>query len=308
MHVRDAVRILVLLAADFALPVRADIQHLVCRTELARGVFYSLAKPSSRRLLQKRDKRDVSEFGIIRFAESTGITKREATKMNKAKLSLLIASLYLATCGEVFAAQIWVNNSPDALVKQLEIYPNDNAVPFPGNPLSPTEGLVNITFQNDVEYIGLALHPTAGSISPSFFPSVDGNYSLFTVYYCEAGSNPAVGQTCDGIALRSENAQLCAGFFQYNTLADRVFTIADIGCFTQVGVGTVTLPRLSRRDFLQKYTKEQLIDILNGVRPINPIGPVCLSCPPWEGYGKDMAVKLQKLPVRKFRIEVKEIK
>src|SRR3954468_15845390 len=256
MHVRDAVRILVLLAADFALPVRTDIHHLVCRTELACSVFYGLAKPSSRRLLQEGDKRGVSEFGIIRLAESAGITKREATNMNKVKLSLLTASLYLATYGEVFAAQVWVNNSPDALVKQLEIYPNDSAVPVPGNPLSPTEGLVNITFQNDVEYIGLALHPTAGSISPSFFSSVDGNYNLFTVYYCEAGSNPAIGQTCDGIALRTENAQLCAGFFQYNTLADRVFSIADIGCFTQLGVGTVTLPRLGKRDFLQKYTKD----------------------------------------------------
>jgi hypothetical protein len=91
-------------------------------------------------------------------------------------------------------------------------------------------------------------------------------------------------------------------------LAGRVLesTIADIGCFTRVGI--INPPKLSKRDLLQKYTKEQLIEILNGVKPINPLGPVCLSCPPWDGYEKDIALKLKELKVKKYRIEAKEIK
>jgi len=226
--------------------------------------------------------------------------------MKKVIVSLLAFLFLLISYGEVFAT-VWVNNTPGALVKRIETYENNNIIQI-DNPLFPVLGYVNITFQNDVVIPGLARHPTAGSISPSFLPLVENNYTSYAVYLCQAGSSPAIGETCDGIAMRSQNGQLCAGYFRYTTLVDRVATIADIGCFTMVELNRA--PHVAKKDFLQRYSKEQLIDIISGVRLINPIGPgpVCLSCPPWDGYEKDIDVKLQGLKVKKFKLEVREIR
>jgi len=222
--------------------------------------------------------------------------------MKKIAPSLLAFAFLHIAYGDSLAA-VWVNTTPGALVKQIEIYnSNTGPVGVGDNPLLPTEGYVNITFQNDVVYPGLPLHPTASSASPSFV-LVDNNYTLYTVYYCQPGSgSPVTNNICDGIALRVQNEQLCAGFFQYTTLVDRVVAIADIGCFTLSGI---TRP-LVKRDFFQKYTKEQLIDILTGVKP--PIGPICLTCPPWDGYAKDIDLKLKGLQIKKYKIEAKELK
>jgi hypothetical protein len=224
--------------------------------------------------------------------------------MPSPKQFFLALSFLLIGYDDAFAA-IWVNNTPGAWVKQIEIYESNNAI-LPDNPLLPTGGYANITFHNDVVYTGLALHPTAGSTNPSFFLLVENNYTLYTVYFCQSAGSPAIIETCDGIGLRLENGQLCAGLFQYTTLVDKVIAIADIGCFTLVGI---TRPaQRAKRDFLQRYTKEQLIDIIGGVKPINPVGPVCLTCPPWDGYKRDVDLKLRGLQVKKYKIEVREMR
>ena len=223
--------------------------------------------------------------------------------MEKTARSLLGFAFVLFTCGDALA-EVWVNNAPNALVKRIEIFTSSSVIVV-DNPLLPTQSYVNITFQNDVTYPGLPLHPTTGSVSPSFLFAVDNAYTAYTVYYCQSGGAP-VNETCDGIALRLQNGQLCAGFFQYSTLVERIATIADIGCFILVEI--VKPPRLISRDFLQKYTKDQLIEILTGAKPISPVGPVCLTCPPWNNYANDIDLKLKGLQIKKYKIEVKEIK
>ena len=109
-------------------------------------------------------------------------------------------------------AEVGVNNAPNALVKRIETFTSSSGIVV-DNPLLATQGYVNITFQNDVTYTGPPLHPTAGSVSPSFLLAVDNTYTAYTVYYCQSGGT-AVNETCDGIALRLQNGQLCAGFFQ----------------------------------------------------------------------------------------------
>jgi hypothetical protein len=215
---------------------------------------------------------------------------------------LLLFALVLVPFENLFA-QVWVNNTPGAFVKRVEIHAPSSGI-LPANPLFPVEGTVDLTFQNDVQYVGLTLRPTSGSQFPSFLQLVDPRYTSFTVYFCRGTGAVNISETCDGIAFRVDNGQLCAGYFQYNTLLNEVVTIADIGCFTLVEI--IAVPQINRKDVLQRFTKEQLLDIIMGRKPINPIGPVCTSCPPWETYEKDLTVKLKELKAKKYKIEVKE--
>lgn len=190
-------------------------------------------------------------------------------------------------------ATVWVNNQPDAFVKRIEIFPGHNT------PLQ-ADYLVNITFQNDVTYLNLELKSTTGSLTPSFLLT---DYTHYVEYYCESD---LVLTFCDGIAMKIAGGQLCAGYFRYNMNTPIVITITDIGCFE---IERSIIPsRLDIDKILSKLNKEKLIDIIIGRRPISPIGPICLTCPPWETYEKDLTIKLKGLKVRKFKVDVREIR
>jgi hypothetical protein len=214
-------------------------------------------------------------------------------KMKKKSFLLLCLILIISFAVKVTnAAEVWINNDPNALIKRISIYHSDGIIQFPLN-----YGYIDIVFQNDNQIIGLPLQPITLPVGIS-------GYELYAIYYC---TQTQPSQLCDAVAIKIENGQLCAGLFRFNTLLDEpFFNITDIGCFVRQGL---IQPVLVDRHKLQRLSKEELLDILvGGPKPVNPRGPVCLTCPPWDSYKKDIESQLGKLKTKKYKVSVQEVK
>lgn len=214
----------------------------------------------------------------------------------------LFAVLLSTAFNSAGAAETWVNNTPGAFITKIVIIPEG---PFAIDPFNQFAGTVEITFANgSVRTTNLerANHSPLGGT-----PMVDDSYQYVAVYFCD---ETTVLNRCDAIALKLENGQLCVGGFQFiKNVTSVVVSLYDLGCF--IRSGQLITPFIDRNfGVLEKLSKDEILDLVYGRKrqPTLPRGPVCLSCPPWPEFKKELDDRIAKNLKKKFEISVKQLK